>query len=923
MVTPAALSLSLLLGSLAAAQTTNMIRNPGFEEGADQPAEWHLGMEGRGAGSATWVTDNPRSGKRCVRLELTEPGDYWMAQQRYAAGTALPDHPYRVSGWYRSTTSACHPCLYFLGRDGSFLGAWETALPASEEWKPFDFVIQSKAGTDHFELQLRVQSAPGVCWFDDMALEDAAELVRRGDELMAPLLKTAEAQPEHLWVVVSNGGRAEIDLVGNPALSVAWVVADTPGDAPLRDYGIRVERLDRAGVVDSKVVRRPAGAGRHLETFAPAPAGRRVTRTRLTAFSDNAGPRPVLLVGLRADGVRARADGEVAASLAGLVSFPLSKGDSPLSLPWETQVLPATRARFAVLRDQHCNDVLRKALGATGDAPAAVVASAWRNLTSEQWTDWLLTQGGEPTPSPLTAAARNEYLSLQVLFAPPGRPAAVTAELSDLRGPNGTTIPASACRVRLLEYVPFGDQWLPDPLLEEQPFKPSEHGPIVFWLTIRVPGNAKPGSYRGTLTMRADNGPPTARDFALRVWDLTLPTETHLQSSFWLFRAQLNRYFELAGDVSMEDYYPYIDLATSHRLSPVDVVEGPTQPMVKVYRESDGSLSYDFAYWDQYLDRLKAGGANTIHLGFTHWMAHYFCGANPPILDRKSGKASYLDYEFGSKEHLDALGNYLRAAADHLRARGEFGKCYLQPWDEPNGDGLVKSHLILRGIKERVPDIPRLMDAVYPDTFDGKMKEVTNLWCPLSPGVEQHDFGPLRERGDTIWWYVCCGPRQPYANLFTNWKVPEMRALFWQTWQHRITGVLYWGLNYWISWDAPVPPPEKRFPNGPWFATTDNLGAGYAGDGYFIYPGTAVDKPLSSLRLETIRDGIEDYELLYLLDSLVEAKPNADLGLLAQAREVLKVRPAVSKSLREFDRTGEAMEAERAVIAALIEKLAK
>ncbi|PIY49798.1 MAG: hypothetical protein COZ06_12710 [Armatimonadetes bacterium CG_4_10_14_3_um_filter_66_18] len=83
------------------------------------------------------------------------------------------------------------------------------------------------------------------------------------------------------------------------------------------------------------------------------------------------------------------------------------------------------------------------------------------------------------------------------------------------------------------------------------------------------------------------------------------------------------------------------------------------------------------------------------------------------------------------------------------------------------------------------------------------------------------------------------------------------------------------------------------------------------------------DMALSSLRLETIRDGIEDYELLYLLDSLVEAKPNADLGLLAQAREVLKVRPAVSKSLREFDRTGEAMEAERAVIAALIEKLAK
>jgi len=232
MVTPAALSLSLLLGSLAAAQTTNMIRNPGFEEGADQPAEWHLGMEGRGAGSATWVTDNPRSGKRCVRLELTEPGDYWMAQQRYAAGTALPDHPYRVSGWYRSTTSACHPCLYFLGRDGSFLGAWETALPASEEWKPFDFVIQSKAGTYHFELQLRVQSAPGVCWFDDMALSSLRlETIRDGIEdyeLLYLLDSLVEAKPNADLGLLAQAREV---LKVRPAVSKSLREFDRTGEA--------------------------------------------------------------------------------------------------------------------------------------------------------------------------------------------------------------------------------------------------------------------------------------------------------------------------------------------------------------------------------------------------------------------------------------------------------------------------------------------------------------------------------------------------------------------------------------------------------------------------------------------------------------------------------------------------------------------
>jgi hypothetical protein len=139
--------------------------------------------------------------------------------------------------------------------------------------------------------------------------------------------------------------------------------------------------------------------------------------------------------------------------------------------------------------------------------------------------------------------------------------------------------------------------------------------------------------------------------------------------------------------------------------------------------------------------------------------------------------------------------------------------------------------------------------------------------------------------------------------------------LFWQTWQYRITGILYWSMNYWLGWGTPIPPAEERFPRGVWKSDT------MMGDGYFIYPGTAVNKPLSSLRLETLRDGIEDYELLYLLNSRVEQNPQADAATLEQARELLKVPPTVSKNLIEFDRDGAGMDAAREEIARLIEAL--
>ena len=87
-----------------------------------------------------------------------------------------------------------------------------------------------------------------------------------------------------------------------------------------------------------------------------------------------------------------------------------------------------------------------------------------------------------------------------------------------------------------------------------------------------------------------------------------------------------------------------------------------------------------------------------------------------------------------------------------------------------------------------------------------------------------------------------------------------------------------------------------------------------------MYPGPAQDRPLSSIRLETIRDGIEDDELLYLLDSLAR-RPGAGAEAVKEGEELLKVRPAVSRNLREFDRDGSEMDAERDVIAGLVERL--
>jgi len=50
--------------------------------------------------------------------------------------------------------------------------------------------------------------------------------------------------------------------------------------------------------------------------------------------------------------------------------------------------------------------------------------------------------------------------------------------------------------------------------------------------------------------------------------------------------------------------------------------------------------------------------------------------------------------------------------------------------------------------------------------------------------------------------------------------------------------------------------------------------AGATGEGYLIYPGkTFEDDPIPSLRLEMIRQGIEDYELFTFFKSVISVLP--------------------------------------------------
>jgi hypothetical protein len=83
----------------------------------------------------------------------------------------------------------------------------------------------------------------------------------------------------------------------------------------------------------------------------------------------------------------------------------------------------------------------------------------------------------------------------------------------------------------------------------------------------------------------------------------------------------------------------------------------------------------------------------------------------------------------------------------------------------------------------------------------------------------------------------------------------KTQLLHWFNFRHNFTGFLHWGGNYWG--------PEPFLDVQP--VINDNETLLPAGDNAIVYPNPSKESVLSSIRLEAMREGIEDYELLTAL----------------------------------------------------------
>ncbi len=453
-------------------------------------------------------------------------------------------------------------------------------------------------------------------------------------------------------------------------------------------------------------------------------------------------------------------------------------------------------------------------------------------------------------------AARNEFEPFQVVVHPQAA-ADVSVNMGTLDGP-GTIAGHSLHRV---DYVAISEPSdpaaivsaeMPDPLMpiafgSAQAVKAGDNQ--SFWITVRVPNDAAAGDYTGELVVQVGDESQIIPVY-LHVYDFAIPKKIGFDGNW-------NTSFQaLGGSQSLEKVQALKTWFFEHRLVPSSVA----WPAGLNY---DGGIVYDcdsqsFLAEDNVYDFSKLGpkyieGEGWNGIGFPSFQVMDFVNNQTPRPQQFCGVDRGGDH-YGTPAYNAAWSGLLAAIDAYLVARNwqDTGYYYIQNEPQNQADYDLAAFLA-KLTKEAAPNL-RIVVSEEPKPEIAEHADAGGFsydmwWADLSH-FEPNYAAERQALGEHVWWYFLYGDLPPHFNPITiDHSGIETRIAHWAAWKHRIRGFAYYSVSGWGSDPYADPRPQGTNQNG---------------DGFLLYPPTAGGEIVSSIRMELLREGVEDFEYLLL-----------------------------------------------------------
>lgn len=403
------------------------------------------------------------------------------------------------------------------------------------------------------------------------------------------------------------------------------------------------------------------------------------------------------------------------------------------------------------------------------------------------------------------------------------------------------------------------DRMFPDALMpmDKWDVNLNAGGKNGLWMDFYIPRNFESGKYVGEVKVSGLYGGKEVFDtkkFEVEVFPATLPEDQSLIVLNWL-----------QGDGSAMNNGESYEWKMERILIPFMNDYGQNAWRLTEYnihvsnpKVENGKMVFDFSALKENIEKcielcpdikiMQAKGICDDSFGFTAWK----------IVD---GKVAGFYGKYDDPEALESISTYAKALGEFLSKHTlPNGKTWLEGFvqtihDEPWDEHADAYNAVARAFKKGCPDL-KIFDATCTAKLD---PEAYDCICPQLDDIWKSGY---QAQGTQVqWMYTCLRPQGNLANRLFGMPLVWTRYLHWENYHWNAVGYLHWGLQYWNGVaDA----------NGNIDAYGDAYGSvkmhdSPGGDNYIIYPGNLEAYP--SLRLCNMRDGINDYELLKMIEA--------------------------------------------------------
>jgi len=614
--------------------------------------------------------------------------------------------------------------------------------------------------------------------------------------------------------------------------------------------------------------------------------------------------------------------------LSALQKASVAEGFPDVLMPWESEC-ESLSSELAGARSEQEQEALRARVVAfeqqvVQNAPRALsearMRRAWKALDSESpyalgWATSMEKVFPYDLPFHATvsrtgdiSAAGNENEAVQLLILADGAGLKdVRVEVGELKGRDGKVLPPSAVKVAPMGYAKTKTPpnrvdyvgWYPEPILDFLKSFDVRAGVLQSaWISVRPPSGTPAGVYTGEVSVRPSNAPARTLTLRVKVWGFDLTKETHLRTAL-SYREDTVR--QVYGELTEEMNRKYQRFLLEYRLNPDNIYNLPLErqgstPSAAQPLPTDRNVYLEAAPPIEKLKRWNEWGMNAFNIFYIR---------KPQDL---KPNAPYPDED--KRQILEALEKLVPI----YKQMGIFEKAYVYGFDEVSQDTRNAMFDIFSAIKQKFPDLQLLTTAYDPTYGEAFNLPMVDGWCPLTARYNPERAAKARAQGKEIWWYICVVPKPPHANIFMESQAVEARVLMGlQTAKFKPDGFLYYADNRWPLAKQPIT--FGPFTDWPTWTFWE-----YNGDGSFLCPGP--DGPLATIRLENMRDGIEDNEYLWLLGQEIERlkklKSPASAHALKKAEKALAISDDLTKSTAEYTRDPVLVYAKREEVAKAI-----